>query len=299
MTVDSMPLSQAECGALTFVGETASTNTLARTLVLDGVARPGYAPAPDCVHAVVAERQTAGRGRLDHVWVSRSGESFTASFVVAVPRRILSDGSVNGWLQMVAGHAALDAVEATLAAFGVRASDDVSYGLALKWPNDVFLHGRKLGGILAEMVAPSDTASDGGADGGWAAVVFGVGLNLAIPADRLPTPRSTSLRLHVDLPAEATPEALRDRLTAGVARALRVRLGRFLADPHGEASLLLGETERRCHTLGRRTVARFTDGSTLEGEAVRLAVDASLVVRDDAGAEHTVRTADVGVLPEA
>ena len=300
MTVDAMPVARAVCGALTFVEETDSTNTLARTLVLEGAARPALAPARDCVHAVVARRQTAGRGRLDHTWVSRPGESFTASFVVAVPRRIMSDGAVNGWLQMLAGLATLDALEATLGAYGAASSEDASDGLALKWPNDVFLHGRKLGGILAEVVAPpSDAASDGGADDVWSAVVFGVGLNLAVPADGLPTPQSTSLQLHFDLPGEATSEMLCDLLTAGVARALRSRLGRFLADPYAGAAALREEAVRRCHTLGRRAVAHFTDGSTLEGEAVRLASDASLVIRDDAGTERTVRTADVGVLPDA
>ena len=63
------------------------------------------------------------------------------------------------------------------------------------------------------------------------------------------------------------------------------------------AERLREETSRVCWTLGRRVEARFTDGSVLTGTATALNADASLSVRDDAGENHVVHTADVGVLP--
>jgi BirA family biotin operon repressor/biotin-[acetyl-CoA-carboxylase] ligase len=88
---------------------------------------------------VVAEHQTAGRGRLDRRWETPPGTALLASFVVA-PHRLLS-----------------------LAA-GVAAAEACGPQARLKWPNDVLIGGRKAGGILVEMSA--------------AKAVVGVGINL-------------------------------------------------------------------------------------------------------------------------
>ncbi len=305
-----MPRTAAAADRLVFVEETGSTNTLARervsngTLDVTGGAAFGGAAggvtggdAHTVVAVVAADRQTAGRGRLDHTWQSRPGESSTVTYVVGVPCDIATDQSVNGWLQMIAGLATLDGIDAALADCGARrvdgdgagCGDDAGRaGLQLKWPNDIFLDGRKLGGILAELVPlPGDAAH--------AAIVFGVGLNLAVPADRLPTAQATSLHLHYGpLPAG---DDLRDRIAAGTVAALRRRLAAFAANPHAAAGALRAETAARSYTLGRRAVAHFVDGSSLEGETVALNADASITLRDDAGVEHAVRTGDVGVLP--
>lgn len=316
---------------LVFVDETGSTNTLARELIGSGelagssagesvsspvgeraggpAREPSGESAPErpYVAVVAADRQTAGRGRLDHTWQSAPGESSTVSYVVTVPRALATDPTVNGWLQMIAGLAALDGLRSALAALaaqplrgidgdttgditGEAAVIDAAGRLGLKWPNDLFLDGRKLGGILAEFVPlPGRESSE-------VAIVFGIGLNLAVPADRLPTPQSTSLHLHYGpLPAG---DDVRDLIAAGTVAALRRRLAAFAADLRAAAASSRRETVGVCVTLGRRAVAHFTDGSTLEGAAVALNADASLTIRDDAGVAHVVRTADVGVLPD-
>ena len=78
---------------------------LVRSGELYGDARRGGEIAVVC-----ADAQTAGRGRLDHRWTSRPGESFTVSFVVNVPVSIVRDASIGGWLQMIAGLAVLEAI---------------------------------------------------------------------------------------------------------------------------------------------------------------------------------------------
>ncbi|MBW3092617.1 biotin--[acetyl-CoA-carboxylase] ligase [Bifidobacterium sp. 82T10] len=254
-----------------------STNTTARDLAAAG--RP--------VAVVAADAQTAGRGRLDHTWTSRPGESFTVSFVVRAPRAIATDERVNGWLQMIAGLASLDAIRAAVRDFG-------SGNLMLKWPNDLFCDGRKLGGILAEMVMPLAGSSVGPFAGGDVTLVFGIGINLAVPAGCLPTTQSTSLQLHYDI--SDNTDALRDAIAAGIIAGLRSRVAAFAADPQGQAARLLDETRRVCWTLGHGVEAHFTDGSTLRGEALALNADASLTIRTQDGNAHVVRTADVGVL---
>ena len=128
--------------------------------------------------ALAAEHQTAGRGRLDRVWVTPPRTSLTVSLLVR------PDGVPPGrwpWLPLLTGLAVVDAVAATT---GLRPS--------LKWPNDVLLEvaagrGRsgKAAGILLERVE---------APGGPLAVV-GVGLNVSTTAEELPVPAATSLVL--------------------------------------------------------------------------------------------------------
>ncbi|MCH9276752.1 biotin--[acetyl-CoA-carboxylase] ligase [Bifidobacterium amazonense] len=280
-------------GGVLLFDEIGSTNTMAREMVAAGRS----------VAVVAADRQTAGRGRLDHTWTSAPGESFTVSFVARAPRAIATDERVNGWLQMIAGLAALDAIRAAVC--------DANDGkLMLKWPNDLFCDGRKLGGILAEMVmspAAFDVSADDADDD--VALVFGIGINLDVPADRLPTAQATSLQLNYDLRGNAAADAadsgnaavtdadtLRDRIAAGIAAGLRSRIAAFAADPRDQAATLLEETRQVCWTLGHEVEAHFTDGSTLRGEALALNADASLMIRTPDGKTHVVRTADVGVL---
>ena len=103
---------------------------------------------------LVAERQTAGRGRLGRGWDSQAGESLT--FSLGLP---LAPANWSGLSLAV----------------GVAVADALHPGIRLKWPNDLWLQDRKLGGILIE------TASFGEAGGSRYAVV-GIGLNIAAPA---------------------------------------------------------------------------------------------------------------------
>ena len=215
------------------------------------------------------------------------------SFATVLPQSLVTDSRVNGWLQMIAGLAAIDALTTALAETGADRccashgpKDDCA--LMLKWPNDVFLHGRKLGGILLESVMPP------AADIAVAGLVIGIGLNLNLPADHLPTEQATSLQLHrAPLP---DPLELRDRIAAGTVTALRSHMRAFVVDPTDYAVALRDETEALCWTLGRRVEARMTDGSVTRGVATALNPDASLTVRADDGVDHVVRTGDVGVL---
>jgi BirA family biotin operon repressor/biotin-[acetyl-CoA-carboxylase] ligase len=93
---------------------------------------------------VVAEHQTAGRGRLDRRWVSPPGTALLVSFVVD-PNPLLS-----------------------LAA-GVAAAEACGHGVRLKWPNDLLVRGAKLGGILVETMP--------------AKAICGIGINLTWAPD--------------------------------------------------------------------------------------------------------------------
>ena len=109
---------------------------------------------------LAAEEQTAGRGRLGKGWYSRAGQSLT--FSLALP---LAPSNWSGLSLAV----------------GVSLAEQLHPEVRLKWPNDLWLHQRKLGGILVE------TASRGEDPQGRRMVVIGVGINISRPeADVLP-----------------------------------------------------------------------------------------------------------------
>ena len=142
---------------------------------------------------VVAEEQTAGRGRLDRTWVSPARAGLTFSVLV----RPELPASQWPWLPLLTGLAVAEALR-------VRARVDA----VLKWPNDVLVDGRKVCGVLAELPAPG-------------AAVLGIGLNVTTRADELPHPQATSLALA----GAATTD--RDTVLRSVLRSLR----RVLDDP--------------------------------------------------------------------
>ncbi len=123
---------------------------------------------------LVAEHQSAGRGRLGRDWVSPARSALTVSFLL-VPEDVPAQRWP--WLPLLTGIAAAGAVRR---ATGV----DVE----LKWPNDVLVDGHKLGGILLERVEPPGGTGSAGA-------VVGIGINCTQSQDELPIPTATSLAL--------------------------------------------------------------------------------------------------------
>jgi len=163
---------------------------------------------------VVADHQTAGRGRLDRRWEAPPGSALLASFVLE-PHPLLS-----------------------LAA-GVAAAEACGPDVRLKWPNDLMLRGRKLGGILVEV-------------GGGKAVV-GIGINLT----------------------SAPPGAARlGRLRDGLLDRLRAELSVWTSASSGR---ILERWRELSVTLGRH-VRVALPGHTFEGIAQHIAEDGALVV---------------------
>jgi BirA family biotin operon repressor/biotin-[acetyl-CoA-carboxylase] ligase len=115
------------------------------------------APLEGVMPVLVAERQTAGRGRRGRTWLAWPGASLTFSVLWPIPSRT----SAPAGLSLVAGLALAVALEK----LGYPAPQ-------LKWPNDVLMDGRKVAGILVELQS---------ARGRPSAAVIGVGVNVALP----------------------------------------------------------------------------------------------------------------------
>ncbi|HMD35219.1 MAG TPA: biotin--[acetyl-CoA-carboxylase] ligase [Vicinamibacterales bacterium] len=164
---------------------------------------------------VIAEEQTAGRGRRGHGWFSPPGSGLYVSIVLA-PSRSIDPRRATSLTTIAAGVALADGIEA---AVGLR--------IRLKWPNDLYVGPRKLGGILAE--ASGRRGSDPGAE----SVVVGYGINVGEasypPALR---DRATSLESELDrMPPRA--HVLAETLAALSARYDDLLAGRFDAILNG------------------------------------------------------------------
>jgi BirA family biotin operon repressor/biotin-[acetyl-CoA-carboxylase] ligase len=233
--------------------ETGSTNAFAAERAVD--------PAANGV-VVVAEHQTAGRGRLDRTWEAPSRSAITLSALVrpsGVPAVLWP------WLPLITGLA----VAATL-----RRTAEVA--ATLKWPNDVMVGDRKLGGILVERIDVPGTAP---------AAVIGIGLNVSQRPDELPVPEATSLLV------EGAATLDRSVLLKAVLRALDGLLERWEAAEGGVAGLHEAYVEASS-TLGRQVRVSLPGGEVVEGEAVAVDDVGRLVVRTDSG-ERSLGAGDV------
>ena len=263
-------------------------------------AAAGGLPLP--VDVVVADEQTAGRGRLDRTWQSRSGETLVASLVAAVPARMLVELG-GGWLTSACGLACLDGLRAVLRQSGLDStveppdieSPGPSLSLGLKWPNDLFCGGKKLGGILCELV-PGALAPNGE---DFACVVLGIGINLLTPAERLPLATATSLAVELGPAAGALPAfaCLREDLLTSIARGLGQLLGELVAHPAKTTEALLLRLREESCTLGKRVEVNCGGDRRVTGVALDILPDTALLVRSDAGEELPITAGDVGVLP--
>lgn len=178
---------------------------------------------------VVADAQTAGRGRMGRRWESPAGKNLYVSLLLRPSVPTVDAPS----LALVAGVALADAVEAV----GVPA--------ALKWPNDLYCGGRKAAGILAEMASDAD---------GVRHVVVGVGLNVNME--------------EVDFPPDLRGTATSLRILAGrmfrrvdvLARLLDAFGARYAEFLRGGFASLRDGWDRRDFLRGRRVLLRRQGG---------------------------------------
>lgn len=246
--------------------ETESTNA--------DVAAAARADEPEGL-VVVAEAQTAGRGRRDRTWVSPPRAGLAVSVLLRPARADQQRGwapvpnRAYGWLPLLAGVALLDPVR--------RRSE---LDAALKWPNDLLVRAggeqAKCAGILAEVVGD--------------AVVVGVGLNVTTRAEELPRTDgmpATSLRL------AGAVEHDRDSLLRAVLRELAHWYVRWRdAGGDAEACGLSPAYRDGCATLGRDVRVLLPAGGELCGVATTVDADGQLVVRTADG-ERRVSAGDV------
>ena len=232
--------------AVEILDECPSTNGV----LLERARRDG----PDAL-ALACEHQTAGRGRRGKRWESGIGTDLTFSVLWRFRR---GAGALSG-LSLAVGVALVRA----LARLGHE-------GVQLKWPNDLHLHGRKLGGILIEVT---------GDRLGPCAVVVGIGLNVRwSPArtDAVDQPATGLSENDVGVPS-------RTKLLAGLLVELRSALEQFA---RAGFAPFRAEWLRYHAWQGRQVTLRVAEGTVADGEAVGVGEDGALLLRSARGVER-------------
>ena len=220
-----------------------STNDVAATLAEEG--------EPEGT-VVVADAQTAGRGRQGRVWVSPPAAGLYSSVILRPPAEALD------LVTLTAGVALAD---------GLRAATGID--TSVKWPNDIYVHGRKVAGILAE----------GGAQAaGPTHVVLGFGINL-LPAALPPAiaDRATSLERELGRAVD------RGLVLAECLAAIAWRYGQLR---RGERTAILDDWRTRARSTFGRGVEWDGPGGVRRGVAEDIDGRGALLVRTGSGRER-------------
>jgi BirA family biotin operon repressor/biotin-[acetyl-CoA-carboxylase] ligase len=205
---------------------------------------------------LVAEHQTAGRGRLDRVWVAPPRAGITMSVLIR-PR----DVPVGRWpwIPLLSG-----------LAVGAAVRQVAGVEVELKWPNDVIVHDRKLAGLLVERLDAVD-------DEGRAAAVIGIGINVTTTREELPTPLATSLSL------EQATTTDRSTLVKAVLRRLEGVLAEWEAGAGLPSRGLMAAYRSACSTIGQQVRIDLPGQRFVGGVASGIDETGRLLVETDHG----------------
>ena len=238
------------------LAETGSTNAVAIDLAKDS--SPAYT-------VVAAESQSEGRGRLGRNWQSPAGTGLYFSIIM---RPDLAPEDLPK-ITLMAGLAVCLAVEKV-----------TNLALLLKWPNDLLLGGRKLGGILAETVQ---------SHGQRTAVVLGIGLNVNSPMTAFPAElqdKVTSLLIHTGR------EYRRSELLTSIVTEVKELVSRFERDGFTD---ILNEWRQRDATLGRELAWVTQSGEVVRGISLGPDDNGQLLIRDRQDNIHEVLSGDINL----
>jgi len=227
-----------------------STNDLLKELAAQG--------APEGT-LVIADEQTAGKGRLGRKWLAPSGTSLLLSLLF---RPDLAPTQAQR-LTMICSLATADAIQGL-----------TGLSVGLKWPNDIFIRGKKAGGILTEA----------GARGGRLDyVIVGIGLNVNLDISTLPELRGVATSLSQELGQEVSRLKLLWRILEGVE--MRYKSLKRGKSPHEEWAARLINLARQVQVT--------TPQGVLVGWAERVDADGALILRTSDGQHQRILAGDV------
>jgi len=214
---------------------------------------------------VLAEHQSAGRGRFRRSWHSPRG----ASVLLSVGLRDLTGQLASGGLGLITATACVDAIRSICE---VRP--------LIRWPNDLVCHGRKLGGILVE--ARRSSARE-------ATYVVGIGINCLQQAGHFPPDlASTATSLEIE---SAHPVNRTSLVTAVIAE-----LDRWLAPPMAwDPPAVRDAWMARAEPMGQRVYVQH-GGRVFSGTMLDLDPQAALIVQLDEGGIRAFNAADTTVV---
>jgi BirA family biotin operon repressor/biotin-[acetyl-CoA-carboxylase] ligase len=207
---------------------------------------------------IIAESQTKGRGRLGRNWFS---PKYKGIYISLILRPEALPGSVS-ILTLLAGVSIVEAVK-----------EFTGISCEIKWPNDIIIRHKKLGGILTELNAEMDKVNF---------VVIGMGLNVNNDKSGLIS-GATSLK------EQKKDEVSRVGLLQEILRCTEIN---YLNWQHKGAKPILDKWREYSMTLGKR-VKVYCQSEHIEGEAAGIDADGGLLIRKDSGVVKKVMAGDV------
>jgi BirA family biotin operon repressor/biotin-[acetyl-CoA-carboxylase] ligase len=227
------------------------------TSTMDAARREAAGGAPEGT-AIVAERQTAGRGRLKRTWYTSEG-NIAVSIVLYPPKEYLHS------LIMLASLTVLNTIETV-----------TGIDCQLKWPNDVLVNGKKVCGILIETKTHIDRLEY---------AIIGIGINVNMKMDEYPDLLLTATSL--------SEEANKTFSRATLLRNLFTELERlYLGMLSGKS--LYTDWRSKLSTIGKE-VRIQSDDLILEGRAESVNEDGSLILKLEDGSYKKITIGDVSL----
>jgi BirA family biotin operon repressor/biotin-[acetyl-CoA-carboxylase] ligase len=205
---------------------------------------------------VAADSQTAGRGRLSRTWFSPPGANLYCSIILRAARPPERFTEWLSWLPLISALAASEAIEQVS-----------SLHVSVKWPNDLLISERKVGGILCE--SGTGMRSD-------PFQIIGIGINVNVEHDDWPAELRDSA---TSIWQERKIAVDRNRLFAQLLLELEQCLDELVV--HGTNRIALAYSQR-CSTIGHTVRATLGNGDIVVGLAEGVGQDGSLHVRPQA-----------------
>ena len=245
-----LSLSTPLASRLLWLDEVGSTNSdlVARVVTEDGSLWPDFS-------VVATDNQVAGKGRLGRDWTAPAGASLAVSVLLRpqTPAGRPLPSESWGWFGLLAGLAMSRACNFVL---------PEEKKAMIKWPNDVLISGKKVCGVLSELVPTPEGI----------ALVVGTGVNIALAEDQLPVPTATSLAI------EGVHTSVDELLSAYLTEFSRITKVFVSAAGNVRSSGLLEQIRDECDTIGRSVRVELPSGENPVGTAIGINEEGSLVV---------------------
>lgn len=243
-----------------YFDETGSTNT-----VLSGLARNGASEGT----AVIADKQTSGKGRLGRRWVSPPGVNLYMS--------VLFRPSMPAWESPLLTLLASIAVTETIRKTGIR-------NTSIKWPNDVQIEGKKAAGVLTEMEPRGDRVDF---------IVLGIGVNINMTREQIKRELGETAKLATSLKENLGADVDRAKFTGDLLLELETWYETF--NRRGKPFIIKEWTER-WGGYNKRVRVGTEDGKVIEGTATGINSEGHLLIRKEDGSTVGIITGDVAVI---
>jgi BirA family biotin operon repressor/biotin-[acetyl-CoA-carboxylase] ligase len=227
-----------------------STNLFAKRLLLKGF---------DSDAVIISEKQSAGRGRADRTWYSPSGGLYMSLIL-------------QGRLKPSMFH--LYSFVLALAA-SIVLEQMVMLQVDLKWPNDLLVSGKKIGGILSELITENLEIP---------VIILGIGINLNETVTKFPDDLQNTA---TSVLSETGEMVNRESVVSGIVNAFN---NWFVRDPKLES--VIDEYRLKCITIGKKVNAKLVR-DTFAGHVIDVNNEGSLIVRDESGIERIISSGEV------